>query len=440
MDDPSAGPVVIVGGGLTGMSAALHLRQPYLLLERESTLGGLCRTEERDGFLFDVTGHWLHLRDPYTRELVVGATGDLLVSVQRRAQIYSSGSFIRYPFQANVHGLPPAVTYECLLGYVRALLERGDAEPRNFEQYILHHFGQGIARHFMIPYNAKLWGVHPREITSAWCSRFVPIPTLEQMLAGAVGAEVGEIGYNTRFLYPRHGGIAQVSRALAGRIAPERVRLRSTVEAVDPARRAVLVGGEWLTYQALITTMPLPDLVARITDAPAEVLAAASRLRATSLTYLNVACRSRTPGDYHWLYVPEERLPFYRVGVYSNAMASMAPPGCASLYVELAGRGAASDEAAIRETLRALVEVRALSSVEDVAFVDRRQVTCAYVVFDESYEEAVGTIFPYLESHCILSCGRYGGWIYNSMEDSLLAGREMAARVDAMCVPVVSGA
>ena len=61
---PAPRPTVILGGGLAGMSAALHLRRPWLLLERESALGGLARTEERDGFFFDRTGHWLHQERP----------------------------------------------------------------------------------------------------------------------------------------------------------------------------------------------------------------------------------------------------------------------------------------------------------------------------------------------------------------------------------------
>ena len=55
----------------------------------------------------------------------------------------------------------------------------------------------------MIPYNQKLWGVHPREITAAWCSRFVPIPKLEDVIAGAVGAVPPEMGYNIASSIPK---------------------------------------------------------------------------------------------------------------------------------------------------------------------------------------------------------------------------------------------
>jgi protoporphyrinogen oxidase len=426
-------PVLIAGGGLTGISAALHLRRPWLLLERDRSLGGLSRTEERDGFFFDRTGHWLHLRDPEILALIERSAEGQMVQVQRRAKVYAAGRLIHYPFQANVHELPPEVAYECLLGYVRSLMERRAEEPRNFEQYILHHFGAGIARHFMVPYNSKLWGVHPREITSAWCQRFVPVPTVEQMIAGAIGSSQGELGYNVRFHYPRHGGIETLTRALIAPLDPGRVRLGAEVEQIDPRQRTVRAAGETLRYEALITSLPLPELIGRLVDPPAEVVAAARLLRCMSVRYLNVATRSRPPEDYHWTYVPEERLPFYRVGVFSNAVPSMAPPGCASLYVELAGREPIVDRGrTVAEAVRALVEVRAIPSAEDVVFADLREIGYAYVVFDEHYEEALAAIFPYLEQQRIFSCGRYGSWIYNSMEDSLAAGREAAMRVDGL--------
>jgi protoporphyrinogen oxidase len=429
--EPLRVPVLIVGGGLTGISTALHLESRYLLCERSRTLGGLARTVERDGFHFDHTGHWLHLRDPDITRFVQDVMGNDLVRVQRRARIFKDGVLTPYPFQANLHGHSPRVVFECLLAFVRARMDRGAAEPRNFEEYIRYHFGQGIADHFMIPYNEKLWGVHPREITSAWCARFVPIPDLEQVVAGAVGHGPPELGYNISFLYPRWGGIGSLAAALADRVPPDAVRVGVELESVDPKKRVAVVGGETVRYEALVSSIPLPELVQRLADPPDEVVDAAALLRATAVRYLSVAARTTPPEDYHWIYVPEKRLPFYRVGVYSNAMPSMAPPGCSSLYVELASRDRGRPrEEVLAEAIPALVEARALRAAEDVVFAELSQIDHAYVVFDDNYERALERIHPYLERHGIHSRGRYGSWVYNAMEDSLIAGREVAHTVD----------
>src|SRR5260370_30973720 len=103
---------VILGGGLTGISTAYHLKRPWLLVEKEERLGGHARTDETRGFFFDKTGHWLHLRDPYTKALVAELLPGQLVPVARKARVFSHGVLTRFPFQANLHGLPPAVAAE----------------------------------------------------------------------------------------------------------------------------------------------------------------------------------------------------------------------------------------------------------------------------------------------------------------------------------------
>jgi protoporphyrinogen oxidase len=437
--------VVILGGGLTGISAAVHLKSPWVLFEKERRLGGHARTDERDGYRFDKTGHWLHLRDPAIKQMVAEMLPGQMAPVERKARIFSNGVLTRYPFQANLHGLPPEVIKECLLGVIEANAAaaaaavlsgaRGAAapEPKNFEEYCLRHFGAGISKHFMIPYNERLWGVPPREITAAWCSRFVPLPNLEQMVAGAVGAGPSEMGYNVSFLYPTSGGIETFTRALQTRIpmANGQVHTETSPDAIDYARREVVVGGERIPYRAVVASIPLPELLRRMPGLPPDIEQHAARLRCTTLRYLNVAARRKPPADWHWIYVPEKKYPFYRVGIFSNAMPSMAPPGAASLYVELADRAPVS-EAALRGSIAALVEAGALASPDDVVFADPKEIQYAYVVFDDHYYAATGAIFHFLESHGIYPRGRYGAWTYNAMEDCVLAGREVAATIDAL--------
>src|SRR5215471_9089014 len=343
--------VVILGGGLTGISTAVHLRAPWVLFEKESRLGGHARTDERDGYKFDRTGHWLHLRDPAVKQMVDELLPGEMVPIARRARIFSHGALTRYPFQANLHGLPPEVVKECLLGVIEAKMQaqvqaaagRVAGEPANFEEYCLRHFGAGISKHFMIPYNEKLWGVPPREITAAWCARFVPLPNLEQVVAGAVGGGPPEMGYNISFLYPKSGGIEVFTRALQTRMHGGEVHTGAGLDAVDWQRREVVVGGQRLRYRALVASIPLPELLRRMTGLPPEIEEHAARLRCTTLRYLNIGARGRPSADWHWIYVPERKYPFYRVNVFSTAMPTMAPAGGSSICVEMSDRAPVSD-------------------------------------------------------------------------------------------------
>lgn len=431
--------VVILGGGLTGISTGLHLRHPWVLFEREAQLGGLAITRERDGYFFDRTGHWLHLRDAGMKKLVGEVLPEQMTLVERKARIFSHGATTLYPFQANLYGLPPEVVKECLLGVIEAKYGPGGSEPTNFEEYCLRHFGAGISKHFMIPYNERLWGVSPRDITAAWCSRFVPLPNLEQVVAGAVGANAGTLGYNATFSYPKRGGIQTLSRALAARLEPARVHTRASLDQLDHQRREVVVDGERMPYAAVVATLPLPELLRRMPGLPKEIEARASQLRCTTLRYLDLATRTQPRADWHWVYVPERRFPFYRVGIYSNAVPSMAPPGGGSFYVELADRGPVT-EATVRASAQGLAELGAIGSPADVLFADARAIDYAYVVFDDNYYAATSEIFAFLEAHAIFPRGRYGAWTYNAMEDALIAGREVAATLDARLPAVTAGA
>jgi len=428
MSHDAVDPVVVLGGGLTGISAARHLGSDWLLFEKEDRLGGHARTDEREGFLFDKTGHWLHLRDPYTQGLVRDLLPGGLLPVERRARVFSSGVLTRYPFQANLHGLPPEVVSECLTGVIEARARKWEGEPRDFAEYCLRHFGAGISRHFMIPYNRKLWGVDPSDITSAWCSRFVPIPKLEDIVAGAAGAAPPEMGYNISFLYPRTGGIETLTRALAAGLSGGEIRRGCALESLDWRGRRVTAGGSTIRYRAMVATVPLPELLRRSANLPADVEDAAAKLRCTSVRYLNVALRRSPDVDYHWIYVPEERYPFYRVGIYTNAVPAMAPAGRGSLYVELSDRGPTPTlDSVLRDVVPGLIAAGAMRSPEDLVFAELRELRYAYVVFDHNYYTALGTIVPFLEANRIYPRGRYGSWVYNSMEDCILAGRDVAA-------------
>jgi protoporphyrinogen oxidase len=431
-DDERSARVVILGGGLAGISTAVHLERPWVLFEKEDRLGGHARTDETRGFRFDKTGHWLHLRDPYTKQLMADLLPNQLVTVERRARVFSHGALTRFPFQANLHGLPPEVVKECLLGFIDAWEKRATAAaPKNFEEFILQKMGAGIARHFMIPYNSKLWGVHPREITSEWCSRFVPVPKLDDVVAGAVGAVPPEMGYNIGFLYPREGGIETMTRALVGRMRGGETHLASSPDAIDWRKREIQIGGERVPYGDLVMTIPLPEFVRRLVDPPREVALAGEKLRCTAVRYLNVATRSRPAADFHWIYVPEEKYPFYRVGIYTNAVPSMAPPGKGALYVELSDRGPApSERDLLPEVARALHAAGAINAPDDILFADLKEIQYAYVVFDHAYYSSVKTITGWLEANHIHPRGRYGSWIYNAMEDSILAGREVATKLN----------
>src|SRR3989441_320995 len=428
-------PVVILGAGLTGLSAAYHLDAPSVVIEREAEVGGLARTHIENGFTFDCTGHLLHLKDPRVVALVDAILPDAFSRHERRALIFSKGVYTPYPFQANLHGLPPEVVQECVSGFVEALVRRAaEGEPDlsrlTFGDWTARAFGAGIARHFLVPYNTKLWRTDLDEIECGWVSWSIPRPTLKEVLDGAFGTTVRGLGYNPTFLYPRRGGIGVLPEALARRGAE--VRLNETVTAVDAAGRAVhLAGGRGVRYDSLVSTIPLDRLLAITRGLPAGLPEIGGRLRAVRVLNISLGVDREGISGAHWIYFPEPAYSFYRVGFPSNLSAALAPRGCSSLYVErslLRDEPFDADEA-IATTVEDLRRAGILWRGDRLIYRRLSVLDPAYVIYDRFRADNLPRVHEALNAAGIHSAGRFGAWEYSSMEGAIRTGMRLAERL-----------
>ena len=425
-------PVVILGGGLTGLSAGLECERrtiTYRVLEKSDRVGGHAVTTEENGYRFDRTGHLLHLRSEALKNEVLDWLEGDCVSIERCSVVFSHGATTRYPFQSNTLGLPPEVAYECLMGFLSTLSAPKPGTPRNFEEFCLAHFGPGFSRHFMLPYNTKLWGVPACEITPAWCQRFVPIPKLEDVIAGAVGLADRKLGYNANFWYPEDG-IGAFTSALAERTPLELAR---APRSIDLAQRELVFDDDRVGFDVLLSTIPLPALIDLLSEVPEPVREARARLRSTHLFYFDLGLSVPNPNPYHWIYVPEAKYPFYRVGCYSHFSDKLTPAGKSNLYVELVERRSPTSQRALEGVVSGLMELGLLRSAADIELWRLRRIDHAYVIYDHAYRAALDVIEPFLKQKRILSAGRYGAWNYSSMEDALLMGKRAAADATELC-------
>ena len=425
--------ILILGGGLAGMSTAYHLgEEPHLVLEAQDSAGGLCRSRERDGFVFDYTGHLLHLRDERAIALVDALLPDAFDVIERCARIRTRGVTLPFPFQANLHGLPEEVVADCLIGFVESLAVNVPDDPAtSFHDWSMAVFGKGISEAFMIPYNTKLFRRAPKQMTADWVSWAVPKPSLEQVVRGALGIENRGMGYNSTFRYPRHGGIGTLPRALAGRVPS--MRLGCRVEQVDVRRRVVrLADGEELSYERMVNTLPLPQFLRMVREGPEELGRAAEALDWSVVACLNLGVDRADLGDgAHWIYFPDEDVPFYRVGFPSNFSSSVAPRGAGSMYVEFGlGRDESFDpDDLARDGIEALRAQGILGGEDRILVSDMIRIDPGYVVFDQARQRAMARVLPGLESLGIHSIGRYGAWTYSYMERALLDGLELAQQL-----------
>jgi hypothetical protein len=181
----------------------------------------------------------------------------------------------------------------------------------------------------------------------------------------------------------------------------------------------------------MISTIPLPVLVERIEDAPADLVGLTRSLRCASVLNLNLGFDRPCPQPYHWIYFPEARFPFYRVGVYSNLCPASTPVGTSSFYVEISHRPEEPLDVEQLTTMSSelLREVGLVPAAARLVVSRAVHIPYAYVVHDRARSAALGPIARMLEDRGIASVGRYGAWEYSAMEDALWHGRAAALQL-----------
>jgi protoporphyrinogen oxidase len=433
--------ILIVGAGLAGLSTAHHLQGlPYRILEKEAEAGGLCRSYQKDGFTFDYTGHLLHFRQPVIKALVEGLLPSRLQQHTRRSYIFSHQTYTEYPFQVNTHGLPPEVVRECLLGFIETLTKAASTESSRsltFKEWIVANLGDGIAKHFMVPFNEKLWQVPLDELTADWVSWLVPKPELKDVVNGALGIKDKAFGYNPSFLYPAQGGIQALPQAFLASVPA--IHYGNELVEVDTERRRAVFrnagqGERSEEYSTLVSTIPLPELVRRCSDLPRSIHEAAEKLRWVSVYSVNLGIARERISDKHWIYFPERTYPFYRAGFPMNFSPNLGPPGCSSLYVEISHlpRVTCPSAEVIGSARRGLEHAGILRNNDEIVVADVKNIHYAYVLFDRDRACAVPRILSELKRRGIHSIGRYGLWEHTSMEDAIGQGRSMAESLRAL--------
>jgi len=426
--------IIILGAGLAGLSAAWHLKKKGLggaVFEKEDTVGGLCRSKQAGDFVFDYCGHLLHFRNNYTLKLVARLLKGNLAQHERNAWINNSGIFIRYPFQANLGALPRQIAMECLLEFMcAAKLPRPGNIQENFLKWINTTFGKGIARHFMLPYNRKFWATSLNRIGCPWSDKFIPQPSLSDVINGFLAESRNHFGYNANFWYPVKGGIDRLSRAFEKEIGG--ISKGCYVSSIDLKKKEITIKGRGKErFDTLVLTIPLPELIKIASPLPGKILKSLKKLRWNSIFNLNLGVEGSCQDKKHWIYFPQKETIFFRAGFFHNFSNNNAPGGRSSLYTEVSysKNRPINRKKIVKQVLTDLYRSGTLTKKNRVSVLDVNDIKYGYPIYDRNYSRATTAIKEFLSASNIIACGRYGSWQYLSMEDAILDGRRAAGEI-----------
>jgi protoporphyrinogen oxidase len=430
--------IIVLGGGLAGLSAASHVTNAELF-ERSPHLGGHCHTKRVDGFNFDEGAHVFFGKDEISEEFVWKPLRSEMTRFQ--AEIwnhYDALRFGRYPVQVNAQALAPELATECVMDFIRTA-NAGEAEalPRNYEEWCYASFGRTFSDHFMLRYARKVWTVEPAELNTEWLGSKVggriSRPSLEQVVRGAIDRDPQELNYLTEFWYPNSGGFGRIAEPLRAKIDPERLHVGAGAQKiVSKDRRIIFADGSERDYTAVISTVPLPELVRITADAPQAVRDAADRLMWTSIRCINIGIRRPDVGRGHWMYFYDEDIPFFRISFPSKFAAANAPAGHGSISCEIAySRRKPLEEAGLVDrVIKSLRDTEILRDDDSIVLTDQMDIPYAYVVYDFERTKSLETIHAWMRSVGLYPCGRFGEWGYHWSFEAIESGKRVAREVE----------
>lgn len=429
---PKTTDVLIIGAGLTGLSAACHIKRDKLLIEASPVPGGTAGTLYHHGFKLDKGIHILYFRDSQARRWLSENFDIPLVKKERVSVVWLNGRTIPFPLQFNLGKTPFIDRCSYFLSMLKSYsMKSRNASKSNLKAWAESTYGKKLTNDFFIPYNEKLWGVTLEILTTEWMDGYVPRCSIGRIFKGMMSRMDNTYGTNATFWYPKNGGIAEISKKIAQKAGT--IQYNTRLESIDINNKVAMFDDDsCIKYNYLINTTPLFAFVSSITNNSNEKLSTPNELRSNPTNILHLLIpRENIGNEIHWMYVPDPEIPFYRVTFVHNISKNNCPPGWSALSLEIGGDINSKSEIEI-SCKKGLMKIGILDTSDlDIQYIWDR-VEHGYVIYDKKWAQKRHEIITTLGRHNIICLGRYGRWEYSNMESAILQGRSAANRIDTM--------
>mgnify|MGYP004459113431 FL=1 len=415
---------LIIGAGISGLTFANYCKGEYLIVEKENEVGGYCRTIKRNGYVWDYAGHFFHFKtEEFKKKFLSKMSKNDIVYNDKCTKILYKNNLVDFPFQTNIHQLEKEEFIDCLYDLFNK--EEKDSYS-NFLDMLYGKFGKSIVEKFLKPYNEKLYATDLKNLDVDAMGRFFPYADKEAIIKNMKKQEVNS--YNSSFLYPKNGAFSFI-KVLYDNLDKEKILLNSTIIEINTKKKyAVLSTGEKIEYEYLINTMPLNKFL-ELLGGYEELI---DKMSYNKVLVFNLGFDKPSPlcKKEHWLYIPDQKTNYYRVGFYNNILGQ----DKLSMYIEIGyGKNQKIDKKEIDRQLKLTLKNLEKDNIisKDMKLVDYESIIMdpAYVHIETETTKKIEKAKEKLEKNSIYTIGRYGAWIYNSMEDSMVAAKELAEKI-----------
>jgi protoporphyrinogen oxidase len=427
--------IAIIGSGMAGLGAAYRLRSEGILpvvYDKNLYYGGHAASFQFDnGFLFDDGPHISFTKDTRIQDLLADGVDQEYQTIQIKLNNYWRGHWPQHPVQLHLHGLPEDVIVKVIADFVEES-KKPERPVKNYAEWLVSSFGRTFAELFPMEYTRKYHLNNAENLSIDWLGPRFYRPSLEEMLRGALTPTTANVHYITHFRYPNKGGFISFLKKLA---PLDCLKLGYELESICPKERQLsFSNGTKAEYDALISSLPLPDLVHMMPDVPQEVVEASRRLACSTCVLVNIGVDRAELSAAHMTYFYDEDICFSRLSFPHMLAASNVPPHTGSIQAEVYFSDknkpmTGTPDEWIQPVIADLRRCGLLRESDRILFRHAKLVKYANIIFDLERAAALKTVHGYLDEVGISYCGRYGDWGYLWTDEAFVSGEKAAQRI-----------
>ncbi|MFY9728321.1 MAG: NAD(P)-binding protein [Bryobacteraceae bacterium] len=424
--------VIVLGTGMAGFGATYRLHAEGItpvMYDKNSYHGGHTASfRHDDGFLFDLGPHISFTKDTRIQDLFADSVDQQYQTMQINLNNYWRGYWPRHPVQVNLHGLPEDIIVKVIADFVEER-QAPDRPVNNYADWLLSSFGRTFAELFPMQYTRKYHTTTAANMSTDWLGPRIYRPSLEEVLQGALSPSSPPVHYITNFRYPNRDGFVSYLKKF---LPMGNLKLDHRLVSLDPrTRELTFSNGTVAHYDALISSVPLPDLIRMVRGVPQDVIDASQRLACSTCVLVNIGLNRRDISRSQLTYFYDEDISFTRLSFPHMFSDSNVPDGTGSIQAEVyfsdkyrPFSGSPGDW--IAPVTADLRRCGLLHDGDRILFSQAMLLRYANVIFDLERSAALETVHGYLDDLGIAYCGRYGDWGYMWTDESLKSG-ELAA-------------